>query len=83
MDRHPLAATLRYADARRAAPADVARVPVWRWWRSAECWIRGHAWPKDGPVLLSHALCHCRRCGEELDGRTRPGPAAPGLSQHG
>lgn len=69
MDRMPITSTLRYADARRVDATK--HLPPWRWWMAPICWIAGHAWPIDGPVLLCERLCHCRRCGEEFDARTR------------
>lgn len=72
MDRMPVTMSERYADARSREARDVlARGPRWRWWRAPLCWIAGHTWPKDGPVLLSERLCYCQRCGEEFDARTR------------
>lgn len=69
MDRIPVSATLRYADARRADKT--APTPTWRWWLAPLCWCAGHRWPNDGPVLMGDRLYHCRRCGEEFDARTR------------
>lgn len=71
MDRMPISATARYADARRTSAARLHLVPRWRWWLAPVCWCAGHRWPKDGPLLYSEALQHCMRCGEEFDARTR------------
>lgn len=65
----PVTNTLRYADA-RSIERGISLHP-WRWWMAPICWIAGHRWPKDGPVLVSDRLCHCSRCGEEFDSRTR------------